>query len=350
MKKIIIGNRNIGIGEPAYIIAELSGNHGGSLDRAIKMIEEAKQANADAVKIQVYRPDTITLNCNKKDFRIHTDNAWAAYGTLYELYQYAHTPWEWLSDLFEVAQKLGIELFGSVFDETSVDILEKYSVAAYKIASPEINDIPLLKKVATTNKPVILSTGIASLNEIAEAVSVLKNNGCEDIVLLKCSTAYPAPIQETNLKTIPNLQDTFNLPAGFSDHTLGIGAAIAAVSLGASVIEKHIKIDDELETVDSFFSLSIDEFKVMVQEVRNAEKALGSINYDLTPEVKTNRHGRRSLYISAPIKKGERFTKDNIKSVRPGYGMETKYMDIILGRHAACDLDIGDRVNWGVIK
>ncbi len=350
MKTVEIGARRIGVNEPTYVIAELSGNHGGSLDRALELLRAAGASGADAVKLQVYRPDTITLNCDKPDFAIPSDNAWGAYKKLYQLYEYAHTPWEWLPALFEEAARLGIELFGSVFDESSVDELEKYPVRAYKIASPEIVDMALLEKVARTGKPVIVSTGLASLGDIHAAVACLRHHGCDDIILLKCTTAYPTPLEEVNLRTIANLRETFACPAGLSDHTIGIGAAIAAVALGAEVIEKHVKLDDGEETVDSFFSLTVEQFRTMTEEIRRAQAAIGEVKYGLTAAEQENRHGRRSLYVSASIKKGEAFTEANIKSVRPGYGLEPKYKPIVLGRRAARDLELGDRLSWDVIE
>jgi len=349
MKNIKIGNMSIGTNEPTYIIAELSGNHGGKIEKAIEMLHAAYKAGADSIKIQVYRPDTITLNSNKPDFAIAKDNAWADYKNLYNLYEYAHTPWEWLPELFEHAQKLGIELFGSVFDESSVDELEKYPVKAYKIASPEIVDLALLEKVAKTGKPVIVSTGLANIGDIYTAVSHLKSHGCNDIILLKCTTAYPTPPEEVNLKTIENLQETFSCHAGLSDHTMGIGVSIAAVAMGATVIEKHIKLADNIDTVDSFFSLTIEEFQQMIVEIRRAEKAIGKVNYDLTPAASLNKNGRRSLYVSADIKQGEQFTEKNIKSVRPGFGMPTQYKRIVLGRKSTKDLTLGDRLTWDAI-
>lgn len=350
MKPITIGKRQIGADEPCYVIAELSGNHGGSLERALQLLRAAGESGADAVKLQVYRPDTITLDCDKSDFAIPADNAWAEYRNLYGLYQYAHTPWEWLPQLFDEAERLGIELFGSVFDETSVDELEQYPVKAYKIASPEIVDMALLEKVAATGKPVIVSTGLANLGDIHEAVTCLRSNGCNDIVLLKCTTAYPTPAEEVNLRTIDNMQQTFSCYAGLSDHTIGIGVSIAAAAMGARVIEKHIKLDDGEETVDSFFSLTVEQFRNMIDEIRRAEAAIGEVKYDLTPAAEKNRHGQRSLYVSAPLKKGELFSEANIKSVRPGYGLEPKYKSMVLGRRAAIDLDVGDRLSWDVIE
>ena len=347
--KVAIGDRFIGDGEPAYMIAELSGNHGGSLDKALQLLRAGAATGADAIKLQVYRPDTITLNVSHGDFAIASDNAWADYKNLYNLYEYAHTPWEWLPELFAEARKLGVELFASVFDNTSVDELEQFPVKAYKIASPEIVDLGLLAKVAQTGKPVIVSTGVANLNDISLAVECLKSHGCSQIILLKCTTAYPTPPEEVNLKTVQNLKDTFNCPAGLSDHTVGIGVAIAAVTLGANVIEKHIKLDDGELTVDSFFSLTVDEFKNLIIETRRAEAAIGRIEYDITASAKQNSKGRRSLYVCQDIKAGEIITELNIRSVRPGYGLEPKYLPLVLGRKANQDLKAGARLSWDVI-
>jgi N-acetylneuraminate synthase/pseudaminic acid synthase len=350
MTPIHIGTKQIGPDAPNFIIAELSGNHGGDLEKALKLLRAAHAAGADAIKIQVYRPDTITLNSDKPDFAIAADNAWARYKNLYNLYEYAHTPWEWLPYLFEEADKLGIELFGSVFDETAVDELERYNNRAYKIASPEIVDMSLLSKVAQTGKPVIVSTGLANLVDIARAVNHLRQHGCNDIILLKCTTAYPTPPEEVNLRTIQNLSDTFDCIAGLSDHTIGMGVALASVALGSCVLEKHIKLDDDEETVDSFFSLTTDEFKNMIIEMRRAEAAIGKVNFDLTPEAKKNKNGRRSLYVSAPIPKGGKLTQDNIKSVRPGFGLAPRYKEAILGRTVKKDMDVGDRLSWEILE
>ena len=350
IKDIRIANKTIGLNQPPYIIAELSGNHAGDKQKAIKLLEAAAEAGADAIKLQVYRADTITLNSDKEDFKISQGNKWEAYQTLYQLYEYAYTPWEWLPDLFTAAKRLDIALFGSVFDETSVDELEKFDVPAYKIASPEVFDIGLLEKVAQTGKPVILSTGLAALGDIDLAVQTLKQNGCDDIIILKCTTAYPTPFDQVDLKTLPNLQETFQCLSGLSDHTLGITVPIAAVALGATVIEKHIKLDDESESVDSFFSLTVAQFQTMVEETYHAYQAIGRINYDLTAESLKNRNGKRSLYISANMKKGEVFSEQNIKSVRPGLGLHTKYKAEVLGKKARKDLTVGDRLSWEVVE
>jgi pseudaminic acid synthase len=350
MQDIQIGNKTIGSNHPPFLIAELSGNHAGKLEKAIALIEAAAEAGADAIKLQVYRPDTITLNSDKDDFKIYKGNKWESYSTLYGLYEYAYTPWEWLPELFAVANRLNVALFGSVFDESSVDELEKFNVPAYKIASPEVFDIGLLIKVAQTGKPVIISTGLAALGDMDLAIQTLREHGCQDIVILKCTTAYPTPYNQVDLRTIPNLQETFHCHVGLSDHTLGITVPIAAVALGAKVIEKHIKLDDESESVDSFFSLTIAQFKNMMEAVNDAFQALGQVSYDLTPESKKNRMGKRSLYVSADIKQGEEFTEENVKSVRPGHGLHTKYKPEVLGKKARKDLTLGDRLSWDVIE
>lgn len=349
MKVIEIGNKRIGENEHTYVIAELSGNHGGSLEKCIELLHAACDTGADAIKLQAYTADTITLDCNNDDFQIASDSSWASYKNLYQLYTEAHTPWEWFPKLFDEARKRGVELFGSVFDESSVDELEKFDCKAYKIASPEIVDMGLLQKVAATGKPVIVSTGLANLSEVAEAVSWLRDAGCEDIILLKCTSAYPAPPEEVNLATIRGLKETFGCHAGLSDHTTGIGIAIGAVALGAEVIEKHVMLDDGEETVDSFFSLIPPDFKRMIEEIRRLEKAIGVINYDLTAAATKNISGKRSLYICNNMKKGEIFTDDNVRSVRPGYGLETKFKPDVLGRKAKVDLQVGDRMSWDVV-
>lgn len=346
---IQIGKRLIGAGHPAYVIAELSGNHGGNLAKALEFLRAAKDAGADAVKIQVYTPDTITLPSDKPDFRIDAGNPWAAYRTLYELYAVAYTPWDWLPALFAEAQRLEIELFGSVFDESSIEVLEQHGVNAYKIASPEIVDSGLLARVARTGKPVIVSTGVADLGEIHAALQCLQDNGCSSYALLKCTTAYPTPPAEVNLATIPHMQMAFGCPVGLSDHTIGMGVAIAAVTLGASLIEKHIQLDDQLETVDSFFSLTVTQCQHMVEEIRRAELAVGEVSYEIMSSARNNSRGKRSLYVSQPIRQGECFSDANIRSVRPGYGLHPAFKPQILGRRAAVDLSMGDRLSWEVI-
>ena len=350
MRNIKIGRKQIGQNEPCLVVAEMSGNHDGSLDKAKQIIRAVHEAGADAIKLQTYRPDTITLDSDKEDFRIPSNNPWENHKTLYALYEKAYTPWEWTEELFGECRSLGLEAFSSVFDPTSVDFLENHNCKGYKVAASEITDIPLLKKIAETKKPVILSTGLATLSDLDLAVRTLRQSGSHDIILMKCTTAYPTPPDEVNLRTIPSLSETFQCLAGLSDHTLGIGVPIASVCLGASVIEKHFALNKNEETVDSFFSLEPGEFRQMVDEVRKVEKALGVVNYDITPAAQKNLTGRRSLYVSADIKKGELFTMENVKSVRPCLGLHPKHLDSILGKRANRDLNFGDRLSWDAIE
>ncbi len=343
-----LNNRSIGGEAPVYIIAEISGNHGGDIDNAIKLIEKAKSIGADAVKLQTYRADTITLDSKKEDFIIPSGNAWENSNTLYNLYSEAYTPWEWHEDLFKVAKENNIEIFSSPFDETAVDLLENLNVQIYKIASPEIFDLQLLKKVANTKKPVILSTGLAEYEDIELAINTLRENGCIDIVLLKCSTSYPLPYDEVNLKTMVDYKEKFDVIIGFSDHTIGIGPPLAAVAMGAKVIEKHIVFENE-DTVDSFFSLNTSSFEKMIKEIRNIEKSIGDIDYKLTESVKKNYWARRSLYFHKNVNKGDEI-KGSYKSVRPGYGLHPKHFDEISSYVATKDIEVGDRVDWDVIR
>ena len=345
-----IGKKLINQISPTYIIAEMSANHGGSLDKAIEILHAAKAAGADALKLQTYRADTITLDSTKKDFLIAADNPWSAHKTLYSLYEKAYTPWEWHKDLIEEGKKIGIEVFSSPFDLSAVDLLEKLNVAAYKIASPEISDIPLIKRIGQTRKPVIVSTGLAEIEDIELALKTLRQEGCNEIVILKCTTSYPAPAKDINLRTIPDMMEKFNCLAGISDHTLGIGVPVAAVTLGARVIEKHFMLSKSDDSVDGFFSLDPKEFKEMVDEIRKVEEALGRIDYSISPESKKNLFAKRSLYIVKDIKKGEIISQENVKSVRPFYGLHPKHFEEVLGKKAKRDLEKGDRLSWDVVE
>lgn len=345
MKSISIGGRLVGKDAPTYVIAEMSGNHGGQLAKALEIVREAKQCGADAVKLQTYTPDTITLNSNKPDFRIPSTNPWNDHGTLYDLYEKAHTPWDWHAPLFAEAKKVGIQIFSSPFDGTAVDLLEKFGAPAYKIASPEITDVNLLRKVARTGKPVILSTGVAELADIDLAVRILRENGCDQIVILKCTSSYPSQPETINLRTMVQMGKTFDCLVGFSDHTVGMGAPIAAVALGASVIEKHFILDRCDESVDGFFSMDRHQFKVMIDEIHAAQKSLGRVDFQLDEEGKRNAWGRRSLYVCAPISEGEIFTAKNVKSVRPSFGLHPRYWDVVIGKRSKRDLELGDRLS-----
>lgn len=331
-----------------YIIAELSANHGGRIEVAKESIAAAQEAGADAVKLQTYTADTLTLDCRKEDFVIRGGTLWDG-KTLYELYKEAYTPWEWHEELFAYANKIGIDIFSSPFDKSAVDFLERFDPPAYKIASFEITDYGLIRHAASKGRPMIISTGIATLQEIQDAVDICREEGNNDIVLLKCTSAYPAPLEEANLRTIPNLAETFGVVAGFSDHTLGITAPVAAVALGARVIEKHFILDRELGGPDADFSLDREEFAQMAQAVRDTEKLLGKVDYSMTAKRRESRRFSRSLYVAEAVKKGELFTEKNIRSVRPGFGLHPKHLSRILGKRAARDLEKGTALSWEMI-
>jgi pseudaminic acid synthase len=340
-----IGSKKIGNGYSIFIIAEMSANHLQKFDNAVKLIKAAKEAGADAIKLQTYTPDTITIDCDNEYFQIKQGTLWDGQ-SLYELYKKAYTPWEWQPKLKEIAESEGLICFSSVFDKTAVDFLEEINVPAYKIASFEITDIPLIEYVASKGKPVIISTGIATLSDIEEAVNACKRMGNEQIVLLKCTSAYPAPLEEINLNTIPNLANTFKTVVGLSDHTLGISVPIASVALGACIIEKHLTLDRKLGGPDAAFSLEPAEFKAMVKSVREVEKALGEVSYELTEKMKKSRELSRSLFVIKDMKAGETFTEENIHSIRPGYGLPPKYLKEILGKHATQNIKKGSPLSW----
>ncbi len=337
-KRVVIGDRIIGDGAPAFIIAEMSGNHNLQYDRAEKIVLAAHAAGADAIKLQTYTADTITLKSNNKIFMTEEGGLWEG-KTLYELYEEAYTPWDWQPRLKKLADELGIILFSSPFDESAVDFLEEMNVPAYKIASFEINDIGLIRKVARTHKPIIISTGIASISDIDLAIETCKQEGNESIVLLKCTSAYPAPFADMNIRMIPNMKETFSCAVGLSDHSMGDEVAIAAIALGANVIEKHFTLKRADGGVDSEFSMEADEFRKMVAHIRNVESALGKVSYEMTEIQKKEHHFSRSLFASADIKKGEVFSVSNVKSARPFEGLHTRYFDEIIGRTATRDIE-----------
>ncbi len=336
-----IGNFDLNKNE-TYIIAELSANHNGSLQNALDTIKAAKEIGANAIKLQTYTADTMTLDCQKDDFIVKGGTLWDG-KSLYELYKWATTPWEWHKELFEYAREIGIDIFSSPFDKSAVDFLEQFNPSAYKIASFEITDYELIRYTASKRKPIIISTGIATIDEIQDAVDICRSEGNNEIVLLKCTSAYPAPLEEANLKMIPNLVQTFNVISGFSDHTLGGTAPIVAVSLGAKVIEKHFILDKSIGGADADFSMDRDEFAQMVKAIRDTEKLVGKVDYSMTEKKKKSRQFSRSLYVAKDIKKGEIFTKENIRSVRPGYGMHPKYLKDVLGKIAIKDYEYGER-------
>lgn len=346
---LVIAGREIGLEHAPFVIAELSGNHNQSLERALEMIEEAAKTGVDAIKLQTYTAETMTLDCEHEDFQIlEGDNLWRG-NSLHKLYQKAYTPWEWHKQLFEKAKSLGLIAFSSPFDISAVEFLETLDVPCYKIASFENNDIPLIKRIAQTGKPVIISTGMASLTEVSEAVDCLKSNGCQQIVLLKCTSAYPATPTQANLKTIPHLRQTFGCEVGISDHTLGLGVSIAAVALGASVIEKHFVLSRDEGGIDAAFSLEPAEFKLLVNESRSAAQSIGQVVYGGDTSEQSSKKYRRSIYVSQDIQKGHCLTDENIKVVRPGLGLSPKYYSQVLGLQVNCDLKKGTALSWDVL-
>lgn len=346
-KSIQIGKNYIGQGHPTYIVAEMSANHNMDFERAKAIIKAAAQAGADAIKIQTYTPDTITIESDKPAFR--TKGIWEG-RTLYELYGKAYTPWEWQEELQTYAHACGIDFFSSPFDLTAVDFLENLHVPAYKVASFEINDIPFIRKIAKTGKPIIMSTGIAYLEDINLAVRTCLEEGNDQVILLKCISSYPAPYENMNLNVIPNMKDTFDCICGLSDHSMGTEIAVAAVALGAKVIEKHFTLCRADGGEDSQFSMEPQEFKSMVQQIRNVEKALGTVTYALNDAQIDSRIYSRSLFVVKDIKQGEVFTPENVRSIRPGIGMHTKHWDEILGKHARCDIEKGTPMDWKYVE
>ncbi len=343
-----INSRSIGTGQPTYIIAEVSANHHQNFDEAMKIVRAAKDAGADAVKLQTYTPDTITIACDRPEFRIASGTIWDG-RTLHELYGEAYTPWEWQPRLKQLADSLNLDLFSTPFDPTAVDFLEKMNVPAHKVASFELVDIPLIQKMARTGKPLIMSTGMATAEEIKEAVEAARNAGAEQIALLKCTSAYPSPPEEMHLRTIPELSCRFEVPVGLSDHTMGTAVPVAAVALGACIIEKHFTLSRSEPGPDSSFSLEPHEFKAMVDAVRIAEKALGEIHFGVGDKEASSRVFRRSLFVVRNMKRGEQFTTENVRSIRPGYGLHTRHLQEVLSRHAACDIERGTPLSWDLV-
>ena len=343
-----IGHQKFDKASSTFIIAELSANHGGSLEMALETVRAAKRAGADAIKLQTYKPETITLRCDKEDFVVSGGTIWDG-RTLYDLYQEAHTPWEWHQVIFKCAEQEGLVCFSSPFDKTAVDFLETLNVPAFKIASFEITDIPLIKYAASKGKPMILSTGIATLEDIELALGACRESGATEIALLKCTSSYPAPIEQANLRMIQEFERRFDVVPGLSDHTLGAIVPILSVAMGAKIIEKHFILDKSLGGPDASFSLDEGEFKEMVDAVRLAEKALGQVSFELTEKQKQGRSFSRSLYVSKDIKKGELFTEENLRSVRPGFGAHPKHLNDIIGKKAATDLQAGTRFSLDVV-
>ena len=346
--KICIDGRDISPHNSPYVIAELSANHNGQFDNAIKIIEAAKKAGADAVKLQTYTADTITLDCDSDEFQIH-GGLWDG-KTLYQLYQKAHMPWDWHAPLFKYARKLDITIFSSPFDKTAVDLLEGLNAPAYKIASFEAIDLPLIKYVASTGKPLIISTGMADEDEIGEAIAAAQDAGCTKLVVLHCVSGYPAPPEDYNLRTIPDLAQRFNVLTGLSDHTIDNTTAIASVGLGACVIEKHVTLDRNAGGPDDSFSLEPDELEALCCDVRTVWGALGRVNYERKESEKANVQFRRSLYVVADVGAGGILTRENVKSIRPGFGLAPKHYETVLGRRAKCDIERGTALSWRLIE
>jgi pseudaminic acid synthase len=339
----------VGNGCPVYIVAELSANHNQNFDQAVRILHAAKEAGADSVKLQTYTADTITLRSDKEYFRIAGGTLWDG-RILHDLYQEAFTPWEWQPKLKAIADGLGMHLFSSAFDDSAVDFLEEMNVPAHKVASFELVDIGLIQKMARTGKPLIMSTGMASADEISEAIAAARDAGATEIALLKCTSAYPAPAEEANLCMIPELARRFACPAGISDHTMGIAVPVAAVALGACIIEKHLCLRRADGGPDGAFSLEPQEFKAMVEAVRTTEKALGSIQFASGPREANSRRFRRSLFVVEDIKKGELFTRQNVRSIRPADGLHPRHLNEVLGKRAARDVERGTPLAWALVE
>jgi N-acetylneuraminate synthase len=348
MTSLAINGRQIGSSQPTYIVAEMSGNHGQDFEHAVDIVHAAAEAGVDAVKLQTYTPDTLTIDCDDDYFRIGKGTIWEG-RTLYQLYGEAYTPWEWQPKLKELAQGLGLDLFSTPFDASAVDFLEEMGVPAHKVASFEIVDLPLLERIGATSKPVIMSTGMANLAEIEEAVRTLRQAGCEQLALLKCTSAYPAPVEEMNLRTIPHLAQAFACPVGLSDHSLGIAVPVAAAALGACIVEKHVTLSRSAPGPDNAFSLEPEELKAMVAAIRETDQALGQVSYAITDHERSSRVFRRSLFVVEDMPEGTVFSPDNVRSIRPGSGLHTRYLTQILGRRAARAIARGTPLSWDLV-
>jgi pseudaminic acid synthase len=346
--KINIGGRTIGHGQPPFIIAEMSGNHNQSLERALEIVEAAAKTGAHALKIQTYTPDTMTLDLDEREFHISDPNSLWAGTSLYKLYGEAYTPWEWHKPILDRAHELGIIAFSTPFDDTAVDFLESLDVPCYKIASFENTDLPLIRRVAATGKPLIISTGMATVAELDETVCAAREAGCKDLILLKCTSTYPATAENTNILTIPHLRELFGFEVGLSDHTMGIGVSVASVALGATVIEKHFTLNRAEGGVDSTFSMEPAEMAQLVLETDRAWQALGQVSYGPTQAEKKSIQFRRSLYIVKDIKAGDVLTRENVRAIRPGFGLPTKYFEMVLGKRVSRDVVHGTALAWGM--
>ncbi|MBE3023620.1 pseudaminic acid synthase [Janthinobacterium sp. GW458P] len=346
---IKIGNRLIGKNHPPFVIAEMSGNHNQSLERALEIVEAAARTGAHALKIQTYTPDTMTLDLDEREFHISDPNSLWTGTSLYKLYGEAYTPWEWHKPIFDRARELGMIPFSTPFDDTAVDFLETLDMDCYKIASFENTDLPLIRRVAATGKPLIISTGMASIAELDETVRAAREAGCKDLILLKCTSTYPATPENTNILTIPHLRAMFDCEAGLSDHTMGVGVSIASVALGATVIEKHFTLNRADGGVDSSFSMEPHEMQSLVVETERAWQALGKISYGVTEKEKKSLMFRRSLYITKDMKAGDILTPQNLRAIRPGLGLPTKHYELVMGQPVKHDVKAGTALNWNII-
>lgn len=349
MPIVKINDRPIGPGQSVYIVAELSANHRQEYKAAVNLIEAAKESGADAVKLQTYTPDTMTIECDRPEFQIGGGTPWAG-KTLYDLYSEAYMPWEWQPKLKKVADDLGIDLFSTPFDRTAVDFLGDMGVPAYKVASFEIVDIPLIEYIASKGKPIIMSTGMTTLAEIEEAVQAARRGGATQIALLKCTSAYPAQPEDMNLRAIPHMSEAFGVPVGLSDHTLGIAVPVAAVALGACIVEKHFTLSRSIHSPDNAFSLEPQEFKDMVDAIHTVEKATGHVYYGVNEQERNSRVFRRSLFVIADVKKGETLTEENVRSIRPGHGLHSRHLKDVLGRRAVRDIKQGTPLSLELIS
>jgi len=349
MDSIQIAGREIGRDHPPFVIAEMSGNHNQSLDRALEIVEAAARSGAHALKIQTYTPDTMTLNLNAGEFHISDPGSLWADTSLYELYGEAYTPWEWHKPIFERARKLGLIPFSTPFDDTAVDFLESLDVPCYKIASFENTDIPLIRKVAATGKPLIISTGMATVAELDETVRAAREEGCKELILLKCTSTYPATPENTNILTIPHLRELFGCEVGLSDHTMGVGVSVASVAFGATVIEKHFTVSRADGGVDSAFSMEPAEMAQLVVETERAWQALGRVSYGPTASEQNSLQYRRTLYVVKDLKMGEVLTRENLRAIRPGNGLPPKYLPVLLGRRVVKDVKMGTPMSWELL-
>ena len=346
---ITINNRKIGLGQPPFIIAEMSGNHNQSLERALEIVEAAAKTGAHALKIQTYTPDTMTLDLDEREFHISDPKSLWAGNSLYNLYGEAYTPWEWHKPIFDRASELGIIAFSTPFNDTAVDFLESLDVPCYKIASFENTDLPLIRRVATTGKPLIISTGMATVAELDETVRAAREAGCKDLILLKCTSTYPATAENTNILTIPHMRELFGCQVGLSDHTMGMGVSVASVALGATVIERHFTLNRADGGVDSTFSMEPAEMAQLVVETERAWQALGKVSYGATEAEKKSIMFRRSLYVVQDLKAGDVLTNENVRAIRPGFGLPTKYLDVVLGKTVRRDVNRGIALTWDML-